>query len=355
MESTQVLSTKLYLPQRRPGLVLRERLKAQLDEGLARKLTLVSAPAGFGKTTLISEWAIDSGWSIAWLTLDERDNDPLRFLTYLLAALQGFKPDLGQNLLENLQSTDQIHIQALLIELINQLNTMQDLQGMEHPVEEGYLLILDDYHFITNQCVHDALTFFIENQPEYLHTIILTRADPPIPIARMRGRGQLTELRQGELSFTLGESIGFFNQVMDLDLPPDDVSALNLRTEGWVAGLQMAGLALQARLSRRSNTELDGDRNSGITDFIDAFTGSNRFILDYLVEEVLSQQPEHIQTFLLSTSILDRLSGSLCDALLRENHGKNLDGVHLEGNSDQILDYLERSNLFVVPLDDNRE
>ena len=355
METTQILSTKLYLPQTRPGLVLRERLKAQLDDGLKRKLTLVSAPAGFGKTTLISEWSTHCARPIAWLTLDERDNDPLRFLTYLLTALRSIKPDLGQNLLENLQLTEQIHIQALLTELINQLNTMQDFPGLEHPVEEGYLLILDDYHFITNQSVHDALTFFIENQPEYLHTIIITRADPPIPIARMRGRGQLTELRQGELSFTLGESIGFFNQVMDLNIPPDDVSALNIRTEGWVAGLQMAGLALQARLSRGSNTELVGDRNSEITNFIDAFTGSNRFILDYLVEEVLAQQPEYIQIFLLSTSILDRLSGSLCDALLEEIPGKNLDGVHLEESSDQILDYLERSNLFVVPLDDNRE
>ncbi len=355
METTQILTTKLYLPQMRPGLVLRDRLKAQLDEGLARKLTLVSAPAGFGKTTLVSEWATHCGRPIVWLTLDERDNDPLRFLTYLLATLQGFKPDLGLNLLENLQSTEQIHIQALLTELINQLNTMLVFPELEHPFEEGYLLILDDYHFITNQSVHDALAFFIENQPEHLHTMILTRADPPIPIARLRGRGQLTELRQGELCFTLGESIGFFNQVMDLGIPPDDVSALNTRTEGWIAGLQMAGLALQARLSRGSNTLLDSDRNSEITNFIDAFTGSNRFILDYLVEEVLLQQPEYIQSFLLSTSILDRLSGSLCDALLKENHEENLDGVHLEESSDQILDYLERSNLFVVPLDDNRE
>lgn len=355
METTHLLSTKLYLPQTRPGLVLRERLKTQLNEGLDRKLTLVSAPAGFGKTTLISEWAAHCDRSIAWLTLDERDNDLLRFLTYLVAVFQAINPDLGESLLDDLQSTEQHQIQAVLTELINQINTLQDTHGVQHIAGTGIVLIFDDYHFITNQSIHDALGFWLEHQPEGLHTVILTRADPSIPIARMRGRGQLTELRQGDLSFTLEESIGFFNQVMGLGLPSESVTALNKRTEGWIAGLQMAGLALQARLSRDSAKLVYIDRNSEITSFIDAFTGSNRFVLDYLVEEVLAQQPENIQTFLLFTSILDRLSGSLCDSLFEESGEEDLDQVNLMEGSEHILDYLERSNLFVVPLDDNRE
>lgn len=355
MEKTQPLSTKLYIPQTRPELVPRERLNEQLNEGVNRKLTLVSAPAGFGKTTLISEWATHCSRPIAWLSLDKGDNDPLRFLTYLVAAFKKFDGDLGKSLLDELQSSEQYHIEALLTELINQIITLLGSPGALQSVDTGMVLVLDDYHFITNQSVHDVISFLIEHQPDHLHTVIITRADPPIPIARMRGRGQLTELRQGDLSFTLEEASGFFNRVMGLGLSPEGIAALNMRTEGWIAGLQMAALALQARLSKESFSGAHIEQSGEITSFIESFTGSNRFVLDYLVEEVLGQQPENIQSFLLVTSILDRLSGSLCDAVIGDNEDDSLYRVHLSNNSNTILEYLERSNLFVVPLDDSRE
>jgi LuxR family maltose regulon positive regulatory protein len=338
-----ILTTKLYVPPVRSGLVARQRLIAKLTAGLGedrrgfeRRLTLISAPAGFGKTTLLSEWlgnlvpvpAPDSPteeelYRVAWLSLDEGDNDPVRFLTYLIAVLQTVAPSLGQDVLDALQSPHLPPMRDLYTALINQLRDLSI----------KLILVLDDYHLIATPAVHDALTFFLDNLPEKVHLVLATRADPPLPIARFRARGQLTELRQVDLRFTLDEVAQFLNQAMGLGLSGDDVAALASRTEGWIAGLQMAALALQER----------GDKQ----DFVAAFAGDDRHVADYLVEEVLQRQPAHVQMFLLQTSVLERLHGSLCDAVLG--------AASSEASSQVILEDLERANLFVIPLDNRRE
>jgi LuxR family maltose regulon positive regulatory protein len=335
-----LLTTKLYIPPIRPRLVLRPRLIERLSAGMHRKLALVSAPAGFGKTTLLSECAARCGRPVAWLTLDEADNDPTRFLAYLIAALQTIEIGVGKGILGILQALQAPPAASLLARLIN------DVSAIPAP----FLLILDDYHLIEAKPVHDALTFLLEHQPPQMHLLVSTRVDPPLPIARLRGRGKLTELRQNDLRFTLEETAEFLNEAMGLQLSTDEVAALASRTEGWIAGLQMAAVSLQGR-----------DDAAG---FVYAFAGSDRHVLDYLMEEALMRQPATVQTFLLQTSILDHLTGPLCDAILsreaEELRSKSdLDTSALElpspsASGQEILEYLEHNNLFVVPLDNKR-
>jgi LuxR family maltose regulon positive regulatory protein len=322
-----LLQTKLHVPSVRPGLVPRPHLIERLNAGLHRKLTLISTPAGFGKTTLLSEWVADCGRPIAWLSLDEGDDDPARFLAYFVAAIQTVQPDTGQSVVAALKSSQPLPTQAILTTLINDVAAMP----------ERFALVLDDYHLITARPVHKALTFLLDHLPNNAHLVIATRADPPLPIARLRGRGQLTELRQADLRFTPDEASAFLNNVMRLDLSPEDVAVLEDRTEGWIAGLQMAAVSMRGQ--------------EDVAGFIRAFTGSDRYILDYLVEEVLQRQPASIQTFLLQTSILGRLTGPLCDAVCGASRDQGDTG---QGNGQHILEQLEQANLFIVPLDNER-
>jgi len=313
-----LLSTKLYIARPRPDLLPRPRLTQRLNDGLHRKLTLISAPAGFGKTTLLSEWSLQSKRPVAWISLDEGDNDPARFWAYFIAALQTLQVNVGDAALAAFQSPQPPPMEVVLTALINEIAI----------IPEPFALVLDDYHVIETQPVHSALTFLLNHLPPQMHLIIATRADPPLPLARLRGRGQLTELREADLRFTTDEAAAFLNQAMGLNLSAEQVAALEERTEGWIAGLQLAALSMQGR--------------SDIPGFIAAFAGSHRYILDYLAEEVLQRQPEGVQTFLLQTAILDRLSGPLCDT------------VTGQGDSQTMLERLERANLFLVPLDEER-
>ncbi len=318
--SEPLILTKLYIPPPRQKVVLRPRLIDRLDESLQSKLTLISAPAGFGKTTLVSEWAAISGHPIAWLSLDEGDNDPTRFLTYLVAALQTIGPKIGAGVLAALQSPQPPPSEAILTTLLNEITTLPD----------HFILVLDDYHVIDSKPVDEDLTFLLEHLPPQMHLAIATREEPPMPLARLRARGQLTELRAADLRFTPAEAAEFLNRMMGLNLSPEDIAALDKRTEGWIAGLQLAAISMQG--------------HQDATNFIQAFTGSHHFVLDYLVEEVLGQQSESIQTFLLRTSILDRMCGALCDAVLGSP----------SASGQETLEYLEHANLFIVPLDNER-
>ncbi len=339
---TPLLTTKLYIPPVRPVMAPRPRLIEQLNAGLGsgRKLTLISAPAGFGKTTLLSEWVASCDRSepevrFVWISLDRGDNDLARFGAYFIAALQCIQTGIGEAALAMLRSPKPPPAEAFLTSLINEIAAT----GMG-----SFVLVLDDYHMIKAHPIHNTLTFLLDHLPPQMHLVVATRADPPLPIARLRGRGQLTELRLTDLRFTLDEATEFLNQVTGLDLATDDVATLTSRTEGWIAGLQMASLAMQAHIS------MQGQEDS--TSFIEAFRGSNRYILDYLVEEVLQRQSDSIQTFLLQTSILERLTGPLCDAIIDSPPlvGKGPG----EGSSQATLEILERANLFIVPLDSER-
>lgn len=316
---TPNLATKLYIPPPRPGAVIRRRLYERLNEGLRHKLTLISAPAGFGKTTLVSEWAAGGQPPVAWLSLDTGDNVSTRFLVYLISALQTIKPNMGTGMMAELQLPQPPAIEAILAVLINEIATISD----------DFVLVLDDYHLIGAQPVDQTLDFLLDHMPPQMHLIVATREDPQLPLARYRARGQLIELRASDLRFTSAEAAEFLNQMMGLNLSAEDITALKARTEGWIAGLQLAALSMQGR--------------ADIAGFIRAFTGSHRFVLDYLTEEVLQREPEAVRDFLLQTSILSRLSGSLCDAVTGQYAGQ------------EMLRGLERSNLFVVPLDDQRQ
>jgi LuxR family maltose regulon positive regulatory protein len=377
VQQHSLLQTKLYIPPIRRELVSRPRLVERLNAGLNGSLTLVSAPAGFGKTTLVSEWVDhlrsasahegQSGCAVAWLSLDESDNDPTRFLVYLIAALQTIGPRqesateqkpvgvIGQGALDALQSPQPSPPETILTSLINEITAFPD----------RILLVLDDYHLIEAQPIHDGLTFLLEHLPPHtgpggqcqgMHLVIATRDDPHLPLARLRARGQLTEVRAADMRFSSIEAAEFLKRVMGLDLSAEDIAALEARTEGWIAGLQLAGLALQGSLSTRGREDISG--------FIRAFAGDNRYIVDYLVEEVLQRQPEGVRSFLLQTSILDRLSGPLCDAVRfgkTEPHSTpEADAVLAETPTAQqdgkgMLEVLEHGNLFVVPLDDKRQ
>ena len=316
-----LLRTKFYIPTPRPELVSRPRLIERLNDGLRGKLTLVSAPAGFGKTTLLSDWSRHCERPFAWLSLDEGDNDLVRFLSYFVAALQTIGAEtvaVGQGVQEALLSPQPPPPEALLTALINDIATLR-----EHVV-----LVLDDYHLIDTPAIDQALTFLLTHLPPSFHLVIATRADPSLPLSRWRARAQLTELRTPHLRFTFDEAATFLNLVTGLDFSADDVAALESRTEGWIAGLQLAALSMQG--------------TNDISGFINSFTGTHRYIIDYLADEVLLQCSEAVNAFLLQTSILSRLSASLCNALTGQPDGQ------------AILTQLEQANLFLVPLDNER-
>jgi LuxR family maltose regulon positive regulatory protein len=313
-----ILTTKLYIPQPRPDLVQRTHLIDRLDKGINHKLTLISAPAGFGKTTLISEWISRSEIPVAWISLDKGDNDPVQFIHYLIAALQSFDASIGQSALTMLQSPQKPPIESILTNLIKEITD----------ISYDFILVLDDYHSLDEKQVHNIVEFLLDHLPAQMHLVITTRVDPPLPLARLRVRNQLTEFRASDLCFSLDEATDFFNKLMNLELSSHEISILESRTEGWVAGLQLAALTMQ--------------RSKDIPAFVKTFAGDDRHIVDYLVEEVLNLQPEHVQNFLLQTSILNRLSEPLCDFVT----GKK--------GSQKILDELEKANLFIVPLDNKR-
>jgi LuxR family maltose regulon positive regulatory protein len=331
--SAPILATKLFIPPPQAKIVLRPRLIERLNEGLSSGrmpgVTLISASAGFGKTTLVSEWVAaltpsplplgeEKGVRVAWLSLDEGDNDPERFLSYLIAALQTIKAGIGESLLVALQSPQPPPTESILTSLLNEIITIPD----------SFIFVLDDYHVIDSKPVDNALAFLVEHLPPQMHLVIATREDPPLPLARLRVRNQLTELRAADLRFTPAEAAEFLNQMMGLNLSAEDIAALETRTEGWIAGLQLAALSMQG--------------NKDVSGFIREFAGDHRYIVDYLVEEVLQNQPEPIRRFLLQTAILDKLNGPLCDVVT----GKE------EGNAQ--LETLQRGNFFVIPLDDKR-
>ncbi|TCM47759.1 LuxR C-terminal-related transcriptional regulator [Kribbella sp. VKM Ac-2568] len=323
-----VLGTKLHLPSPRRRLVQRARLTDQLraDGGEGPRLVLVVAPAGFGKTTLLAQWlaAEPSQRRVAWLALDSGDADLRRFLAHLVAAIQTAEPEAGIEALALLEAGGTTPTDAVLVSLIN------DLDVLAGPT----VVALDDYHVIDAAAVHEAVTFLLDNLPPQVTLAMTTRADPPLPLSRLRARGELVEVRAADLRFTTDEAEVFLNEVMGLQLKPALVAALEARTEGWAAGLQLA--ALSAR------THAGADGSGDVAGFVDAFSGSHRFILDYLVEEVLDRQPDEVRRFLLDTSVLDQLTGGLCDALTGRSDGQ------------PMLETLERENLFVVPLDDER-
>jgi len=327
----QLLSTKLFIPTARQELVHRPRLIERLDEGLHRKLTLISAPAGFGKTTLVTEWLdslrLDTPkeeqtlYRITWFSLDKSDNDPARFLSYLISALnpvEGVNTSIGEGALSMIHSPQPPPPETILTSVINDISSLS----------EKIILIIDDYHLIESQQVHDALAFLLDHLPRQIHMVIATREDPPLLLGRLRARDQLTELRAANLRFNSSEAAEFLNQVMTLNLSDEDLDLLENRTEGWIAGLQLAAISLRD--------------HEDATSLIKAFSGSHRLVLDFLIEEVLNQQSECIQNFLLKTAILDRLTGSLCDALTDQDNGGS------------ILQSLEHANLFIVPQDDER-
>src|SRR5437588_4409857 len=315
---TPILATKLYIPRLRPNVVSRPHLLERLNEGLQRKLTLIAAPAGFGKTTLISAWVAGCDRQVAWLSLDKGESDPTLFLTYLVAALQTIAPTIGEGVLGALQSPQPPPTESILTPLLNGITAIPD----------NFVLILDDYHVIDAKAIDHALTFLLEHLPPQMHLVIATREDPQLPLARLRARGHLTELRAADLRFTASEVAAFLTQVMGLNLSAADIAALEDRTEGWIAGLQLAALSMQG--------------HQDVPGLIRAFAGDHRYIVDYLVEEVLQRQPAPVRSFLLQTAILDRLNGPLCDAVTGQE----------EGNA--RLEALERGNFFVVPLDDRR-
>jgi LuxR family maltose regulon positive regulatory protein len=330
--TTPLLKTKTYLPHIRPRLVPRPRLIERLNAGLGRKLTLISAPAGFGKTTLASAWVRQIGRPVAWLSLDRGDNDPVQFWRYVVAALQTADGSIGEAALAALQPPQSPPLEPLVTALINDIAT----------ISSPLVLVLDDYHVIENEATHNSVNFLLDYLPRQLHVVITTRADLPLSLARRRGRAELNELRAADLRFTIEETTEFLNTHMGLDLSKEDTAALEHRTEGWIVGLQMAALSMQ---------EMD-DRHC----FVATFAGDDRYVVDYLVEEVLHQQPAYIQIFLLQTSILERLCGPLCDAIVDwRSEIEQYDQSPISNPQSQaILEYLESANLFTIPLDNQR-
>ena len=319
--TSPLLSTKLFTPSPRAKLVSRPRLVNRLNAGLQNRLTLISAPAGFGKSTALSSWISDIDYPVAWLSLDEGDNELAQFLSYFVAALQTINTSLGRGAAVALQSPDGFNPEILLTSLLNEItDTHHDM-----------VIILDDYHLIESQPVDNALIFIMDHLPRQMHLFISSRIDPSFPLSRLRASGYLIELRAEDLRFSNSETAVFLNQVMDLDLSSQELDSLEARTEGWIIGLHLAASALK------------GLEDQGqVKDFIDRFTGSDRYIQDYLTEEVLKQQPKEIKDFLLKTSILQRMSSSLCNAVTQNT------------NSQAVLEELESGNLFIVPLDNTR-
>lgn len=313
-----LITTKLYIPPKRSNLVTRAPLVERLNQALERKLTLISAPPGFGKTTTLSEWIPQSAHCVCWLSLDKDDNDPTRFWTYFIAALQRLNASLGVTALTLLKSSQGIPLESIVTLLVNDMGTFPD----------PFAFVLDDYHIVETTTIHDSVTFLLDHLPSNVHLIITSRADPPLPLAQFRARGELLELRAADLRFTTDEATELLNQVMNLNLSAQDIAALETRTEGWIAGLQLAALSMREREGRAS--------------FITAFTGSHRFILDYLVEQVLQRQSSDLQDFMLGTSTLERMCAGLCEAVTGRR------------DSQSVLEQMENRNLFLVSLDDER-
>jgi LuxR family maltose regulon positive regulatory protein len=313
-----LLATKLHVPWPRPEFLSRARLLERLADGAARELTLVCTPAGFGKTTLLGDWARRSERPVAWLSLDEGDNDPARFWRYVAAALDRVRPGIYRRVGALLRGPEPASLEAVVTVVINQLAGLP----------EELTLVLDDYHLVERAPVHHMLGVLPERGPPQLRLVLATRADPPLPLARLRARGQLAELRERDLRFTPQETAALLGEAMGLDLPAASLAALAARTEGWAAGLQLAALSLQGHADQAG--------------FVAGFSGSHRYVLDYLTEEVLGRQPEEIVQFLLETSLLERLCGGLCDAVTGRS------------DSQQLLERVERANLFLVPLDEVR-
>ncbi len=316
--SGPLLATKLYIPHARPSLVPRARLTTRVSEGLTRPLTLIAAPAGFGKTTLISQWRAGPGrqFPLAWLSLDDDDNDPTRFLTYLIATLETLRVGIGERALTLVQSLQPQPPKVILTILINDLTAMPT----------SFAVVLDDYHAIHAQTIHDAIAFLLDHLPPQMHLIITSRADPPLALARLRASNLLTEIRADDLRFTREEVATFLNQIIGQDLSAADVAVLADRTEGWIAGLQLAALSMGGQ--------------TDATNFIAAFAGSHQYVVDYLTEEAVRLLPESVQSFLLHTSILDRMCAPLCDAVTGQS------------GSQAVLEELERMNMFTIRLDD---
>ncbi len=317
--ATPVLSTKLYTPKPRSDLVIRNHLLDLLHQAIFKKLILVSAPAGFGKTTLLSAWTQETEMSNCWVSLDIEDSDPVHFLIYLISALQNIASEVGQASLTLLHSNQPTAINTIIVMLINELSKIQG----------DFALILDDYHAINSQEIHEAIGFLIDNLPQHMHLIISSRSDPPLQLSRLRVRDQLTEIRQSDLRFSREEAAEFLSQCVGLELSNEQVNALEIRTEGWIAGLQLAGLSLKDKKDTAA--------------FIKDFSGSHRFVIDYLFDEVVSNLPNDLSLFLQHTSVLDRFTASLCD------------DVTGRSDSAMILKGFEEANLFLIPLDDHRE
>jgi LuxR family maltose regulon positive regulatory protein len=315
-----ILATKLFVPSLAPKVVRRPRLIERLNEGLQSKLTLISAPAGFGKSTLAAEWVAGGDRPAAWLSLDEGESDVTRFILYLIAALQTIDAKIGKDVSAALQSPQPPTTASVLTTLLNEI---ADAPG-------NIILVLDDYHLVDAAAIDDALAFLLERLPPRMHLVIATREDPNLPLARLRARGQLMELRAEDLRFDASEAAEFLNRGMGLTLSAETVAALENRTEGWIAGLQLAAISL------RGHPDAAG--------FMESFTGSHRFVIDYLLEEVLRRQTDAVQSFLLRTSILSRMCGPLCDAVMRD----------ASAPGSETLEQLERANMFIVPLDDKR-
>ena len=314
-ERDALLATKLHIPRPRAGLVARPRLVERLDEGMARELVLVCTPAGFGKTTLLADWVRGGQRPVAWLSLDEGDNDPVRFWRHVAAALDTVRPGVAERVVPLLGSLQSASLDAVVATLVNKLAGMA----------EGVVLVVDDYHLIEAQSVHASLEYLLEHLPSSLRLVLASRADPPLPLARLRARGQLTELRAADLRFTPTEATAVLRAAVGPDVPEVALAALGERTEGWVAGLQLAALSLRGQLD--------------IDAFVQTFSASHRYVLDYLTEEVLERQPPQLRQFLLETSILDRVCGPLADAVTGRS------------DSQAILEQVERANLFLIPLD----
>ncbi len=314
-----LLNTKLNIPPIRPSHVHRTELIQKLDKLREYKLALIVASAGYGKTSLVSEWITQSLWRVAWFSIDAGDNDPVRFWDYVIAAIQTAFPGIGEATLTLLHEPQPLPIEMILSTLINELSALPDLLA----------IVLDDYHLIDSSVIHDGLNFLVEHMPSQIHLVMTTRTDPPLPLARMRVRNQLLEIRSVDLRFSPEQIASFFADVMGLVLTTEDVRALDTRVEGWIAGLQLAGLALQ------------GKRDPA--EFIASFSGDHHYVLDYLGDEILERQPETIQQFLLQTSILERLNAELCDMVSGAVESRN------------VLEYLERNHFFVVALDDKRQ
>jgi LuxR family maltose regulon positive regulatory protein len=311
----QLLTTKLYIPTLRSDLVPRPHLYNRLNEGSNRKLILVSAPAGFGKSTLVSGWLAERGFQAAWLSLDQGDNDPVRFWTYLIAAIQTIHQEIGGDARQIVSAPQLRSIEPVAISLIN------DITQLDHDL----IVVLDDYHIIEAEQVHAGLSYLLEHQPPNLHIVLSTRVDPSISLARLRAHSQLTEIRAEDLQFSIEEATTLLNEKMGLNLKPKHIEALNTHTESWVVGLQLAALSLKGQPSYDA--------------FIEEFTGGHKFILDYLIEEVLVTLPDTQREFMLRTSILERFCDKLCRA------------VTDDPSSGQMLDEIRKSNLFLIPLD----